>query len=77
MLRPVRATLTSIISLMLISVMLSCAAPGNTTKVSIGDIDVLYSSLEKGDFELKPAPFIPVDLIKLYEAGKLVEPRRQ
>ena len=71
MLRPVRATLTSIISLILISIMLSCAVPGNTTKISTGDIDALYSSLEKGDFVLKPAPFIPVDLIKLYEAGKL------
>src|SRR4030066_694761 len=64
-------TLVSIVSLILISVMLSCAAPGQTTKVSSGDIDAFHSSLENSDFTLKLAPFIHVDLIKLYEAGKL------
>ncbi|MBM3120296.1 MAG: hypothetical protein FJ006_12275 [Chloroflexi bacterium] len=64
-------TLVSIVSLVLISAMLSCAAPGQTTKVSSGDIDAFRSSLDKGGFTLKLAPFIHVDLIKLYEAGKL------
>jgi len=61
----------SIISLILIAAMVSCAAPGQTTKVSSGDIEAFRSSLEKGGFTLKLAPFIPVDLIKLYEAGRL------
>jgi hypothetical protein len=71
MLRVARNTLGSIISLILISVMLSCAAPGQTTKVSSGDIDAFRSSLENSGFTLKLAPFVHVDLIKLYEAGKL------
>ncbi|MCX6009731.1 MAG: hypothetical protein NTW48_06845 [Chloroflexi bacterium] len=71
MLRLVQATLASIISLILICVMISCAPTGNTARVSSGNIDTFYSALEKSDFTLKPAPFIHVDLIKLYEAGKL------
>jgi len=51
--------------------MLSCAAPGQTTKVSSGNIETFRSSLEKSGFALKPAPFIHVDLMKLYEAGRL------
>jgi len=71
MLLVARNTLVSIISLILISVMLSCAAPGETARVSSGDIDALRSSLEESDFALKLAPFIHVDLIELYEVGKL------
>jgi hypothetical protein len=51
--------------------MISCAAPGNTTRTSSGDIDAFRSSLEKSDFTLEVAPFVHVDLIKLYEAGRL------
>ncbi len=64
-------TLVSIISLILISVVTSCAPITNITNLSSGDIDAFRSSLENSDFTLKPAPFIHVDLIKLYEAGKL------
>ena len=64
-------TLVSIVSLVLISVVISCAPIGNTTNVSSGDIDAFHSSLENSDFTLKLAPFVHVDLIKLYEAGKL------
>ena len=64
-------TLASIISLVLISVIASCAPSGNITNVSRGNIDAFRSSLENSDFTLKLAPFIHVDLIKLYEAGKL------
>jgi len=64
-------TLVSIISLVLISVVTSCAPSGNITNVSSGDIDAFRSSLENSDFTMKPAPFIHVDLVKLYEAGKL------
>jgi len=64
-------TLVSIISLVLISVVASCAPTGTTTNVSSGDIDAFRSSLENSDFTLKLAPFIHVDLVKLYEAGRL------
>jgi hypothetical protein len=64
-------TLVSIISLILISVVTACAPAVTTTSVSSGDIDAFRSSLESSDFTLKLAPFIHVDLIKLYEAGKL------
>src|SRR4030065_379531 len=64
-------TLVSIISLILISVITSCAPTVTTTTVSSGDIDAFRSSLDKSDFTLKLAPFVHVDLVKLYEAGKL------
>jgi hypothetical protein len=64
-------TLVSIISLVLISVVTSCAPTVPTTSVSGGDIDAFRSSLENSDFTLKLAPFVHVDLVKLYEAGKL------
>jgi len=70
MLRLHRTILFPILSLFLICVMMSCAAPGNASKTS-GDIDAFRSALEKSDFTTKLAPFVHVDLIKLYEAGKL------
>lgn len=51
--------------------MISCAPTENTARVSGGDIDSFHSSLEKSDFTLKLAPFVHVDLIKLYEGGRL------
>jgi len=71
MLRLFRTTFISIISLILMLIMASCAPSGNTTTISNGDIDVFRSLLEESGFTLKPAPFIHVDLIKLYEAGRL------
>jgi len=62
-----RATFVSIISLILILIMASCTPSGT----SAGDINALRSSLEKNDFSLKLAPFIPVDILELYEVGKL------
>jgi len=71
MLRLSRSTLISIVSLVLVLAMISCAPAKNAASVSSGNIDAFRSSLEKSDFALKLAPFIHVDLIKLYEAGKL------
>jgi len=71
MLRVSRNISGLIISLILMAVMLSCTVPEQITRVSNGNIDSFHSSLEKGGFTLKVAPFIHVDLIKLYEAGKL------
>jgi hypothetical protein len=71
MLRLTRNTLVSIISLILLTAMLSCAAPGQTISVSSGDIDTFYAALEKSDFTLNPALLFHVDPVKLYEAGRL------
>jgi hypothetical protein len=60
----------SIIVLLLVSAIVSCAAPRNTTNVS-GNMDAFRASLEDSGFTLKLAPFIHADLIKLYEAGRL------
>jgi hypothetical protein len=64
-------TIASIIFLILISVATSCATIGSTTNVSSGSIDAFRASLENDDFTLKLAPFVHVDLVKLYGAGKL------
>jgi hypothetical protein len=61
----------SITFLVLLSMMASCAVPQQTTSVSVGDIDAFRTSLENSDFILKLAPFVHVDLVQLYEAGKL------
>jgi len=66
-----RLTLSSIVSFIIICLMISCAPTGGTTPVSGGNIEAFCSSLENSDFTLKLAPFVPVDLIKLYEAGKI------
>jgi len=71
MLRPSHIAVAPIIFFLITSVILSCAPEASVPKVTPGDVDTFYSALEKSDFTLKPAPFIHVDLIKLYEAGKL------
>ena len=71
MIRLSRAILTSVISLILVSLAISCAAPATTTKISNGNIDAFRASLENSDFTLKLAPFVHVDLVQLYEVGKL------
>lgn len=69
--RLLSTALSSIISIILISVMMSCSPSGHTVPVSGGDMDAFRTSLENSDFTLRLIPFIPVDLIKLYEAGRL------
>jgi hypothetical protein len=66
-----RTILASTISLILIFIIISCTNPQNTTDVSGGDIDAFRASLENSDFTLKLAPFVHVDLVQLYEVGKL------
>jgi hypothetical protein len=65
------ATLSSTIFVVLISIAASCAALQNAPNVSSGDIDAFRASLENSDFTLKLAPFVHVDLVQLYEVGKL------
>jgi hypothetical protein len=61
----------SIILLVMITAIISCSPAGNVSSGSGGNIDALRSELEKNDFALNLAPFLHVDLIQLYEAGKL------
>jgi hypothetical protein len=60
-----------IISLIIVSATISCAPTGKTTNIPIGNMDALRTSLESNDFTVKLAPFVHVDLVNLYEAGKL------
>jgi hypothetical protein len=69
--RHYRTVSIPLIFLVMIAMMVSCTPVGNAPTVSGGDIKVFRSALEKSDFSLKLAPFIHVDLIKLYEAGRL------
>jgi hypothetical protein len=71
MIRLSRIILASVISLIIIFSAISCAPLGKSTTISIGDIEALRTSLQNSDFTIKLAPFIPVDLVKLYEAGRL------
>ncbi|MDD5311914.1 MAG: hypothetical protein PHO26_02610 [Dehalococcoidia bacterium] len=81
MLRLCRIASASLIFLVIISVMASCApsgtapsavAPaGNAPAASGGNIDAFRAALQKDDFGLKLAPFLRVDLIRLYQAGRL------
>jgi hypothetical protein len=61
----------SIIFLILLLIVASCAIPQQNSSVSVGDIDAFRALLENSDFTLQLAPFVHVDLIKLYQAGKL------
>ncbi|MDD5704155.1 MAG: hypothetical protein PHU23_19145, partial [Dehalococcoidales bacterium] len=61
----------SIVFLIIFAAMISCSPKVSISSTSGNDIDTLRSTLEKNDFSSKFAPFVHVDLIKLYEAGKL------
>jgi len=71
MMRLSRTILAPMFSLILIFIMTSCAAPQSALTISGGDIDTFRASLENSDFTLKLAPFVHVDLVQLYEVGKL------
>ena len=51
----------------------ACNTQKQTAKIPLGDIDAFRPILEKHDFTSKFAPFVRVDLIKLYEVGKLAD----
>jgi hypothetical protein len=61
----------STIFLILITSMTSCSPAGNVPKSSAGDTDAFCLALEKNGFSWKFAPFVPVDLVNLYDAGRL------
>ena len=63
--------LVAVISLIITPLIISCTPAATTPGLSGGNIDNFRAALEKDDFTLKPAPYVHVDLIKLYEAGKL------
>lgn len=71
MIRLSRVILISVISLIVVSLAISCATPVTTTEISSSNMEAFRSSLENSDFALRPAPFVHVDLVNLYEAGRL------
>jgi len=71
MLRTFRATSAIIILLILICLTTSCTPAADTNLTSSDNINAFCATLEKNGFTLKQAPFLPVDLLKLYEAGRL------
>jgi hypothetical protein len=71
MIRLSRVISITVISLIFVSLAVSCAAPTTTTEISSGNMEAFRSSLENSDFTLKLAPFVHVDLVQLYEVGKL------
>jgi len=66
-----RVISTSIAFLLIFTAMISCGPKASISKTAGGNMDALRSTLQKDNFSLKFAPFVHVDLIKLYEAGKL------
>jgi len=67
---------TVIAFLVIMTIVISCApsvsAPQTSAPaVSIGDAKALNGALEKSGCALKLAPFVHVDLIELYQAGRL------
>ena len=69
--RNVRTAISSIIFLILLSVIASCASPQSTTPVSGGDIEAFRTSLGNNHCRSRLIPFINIDLIRAYEAGRL------
>ncbi len=69
--RNIRTAISSIIFLILLSVIASCASPQSTTPVSAGDIEAFRTSLGNNHCSSRLIPFINIDLIRAYEAGRL------
>jgi hypothetical protein len=65
-------TATAIIVLLIAITLISCSPSNNNSGATKGDVDTFRSILEKGNFSSKFAPFVHVDLINLYEVGKLL-----
>ena len=59
------------IFLVTLALMVSCAPTVITPGANADDIDAFRSVLGKHDFSTKFAPFVRVDLLQLYEVGKL------
>ncbi len=71
MFRPSHVFTILIIAVVIAAVLISCAAPAAKQSEPGSGLEGFISSLQKGGFTLKPVPFIPVDLIRLYESGRL------
>lgn len=71
MVKSIRIAATMVVTLILITVIVSCAPASSTASVSGGNVKALNAALEKGGCTLKLAPFVHVDLIQLYQAGRL------
>lgn len=71
MLRKCRATSAIIILLILICLTTSCTPTANNNLSSSENVKAFCTTLQNGGFTIKQVPFLPVDLMKLYEAGRL------
>ncbi len=80
MVRLRQITVTVFVLLIIIAVMVSCAPAAPTAPAapaaaapaaSVGNVKALNAALEKSECTLKLAPFVHVDLIQLYQVGRL------
>ena len=62
---------TMVVLLIMLAVMVSCAPASPAPTASVGDVKAFNTALEKSGCTLKLAPFVHVDLIQLYQAGRL------
>jgi hypothetical protein len=67
----IRATSAVIIILALVCLAVSCTPAAKTDLTSSENVKAFCTTLQNDGFTLKQVPFLPVDLIKLYEAGRL------
>jgi hypothetical protein len=61
----------TILLLALIFLTTSCTPTAETNLTSSENINAFRTTLEEDGFTFKQVPFLPVDLLKLYEAGRL------
>lgn len=65
-------TSIALIILFTVTALISCSPSSDTSGTTKGNVDTFRSILENKDFSSKFAPFVHVDLINLYEVGKLL-----
>lgn len=71
MIKMQRVIAASISLILLGASLISCVPSANSSGLNSGSVDAFRSILDKNGFSSKFAPFVHVDLIKLYEVGKL------
>ncbi len=71
MIRLFRIIIAVVVCLIMITGMLSCLPASSAPTASVGNAKELNAALEKSGCTLKLAPFVHVDLIELYQAGRL------
>ncbi len=71
MVRLSQIIVTMVVLLIMVAVMVSCAPASPSPAVSVGNVKALNAEMEKSGCTLKLAPFVHVDLIQLYQVGRL------